>query len=405
MTVRTLLPLALTFAMSLVIGCVCVSDLDTMQRKYPMRQNFELATGLEKSVDALPRRCIVGKWEAKFNTWEGLWRSNGSHETCQHSYRRTYDIRDDGTCTIVTWKDGDLVSTVESPWRYSVKSRGVGTIVFSGLKLAARSVFWYGENKMVLSYVNNDSAIRWWTGSFINLYGSKWQYRINYRRDSNLNVEVTSSHISPESTHGDRRVNIEQAEIYRRIGDPRTPDADRPALQAPAKKNGSKKKKAYDILSLERSIEGAFAYRFELELADGEETTLKVLKSVKQDFRKAIRDDYAESFTGSSVASLFVEFPQFMLRDGRIVGKAVVMSMVVMSMKYDPLTRTGRMAVCLSGGQFEETRKWIRRNIEALARDKNSALTTGKLPPAAKFYLGREELKDGNMLEIESKTE
>ncbi|MBQ2629880.1 MAG: hypothetical protein IJG13_09410, partial [Kiritimatiellae bacterium] len=183
---------------------------------------------------------------------------------------------------------------------------------------------------MVLSYVNNDSAIRWWTGSFIDLYGSKWQYRINYRRDSNLNVEVTSSHISPESTHGDRRVNIEQAEIYRRIGDPRTPDADRPALQAPAKKNGSKKKKAYDILSLERSIEGAFAYRFELELADGEETTLKVLKSVKQDFRKAIRDDYAESFTGSSVASLFVEFPQFMLRDGRIVGKAVVMSMVVM---------------------------------------------------------------------------
>ncbi|MBQ2631521.1 MAG: hypothetical protein IJG13_17730, partial [Kiritimatiellae bacterium] len=72
---------------------------------------------------------------------------------------------------------------------------------------------------------------------------------------------------------------------------------------------------------------------------------------------------------------------------------------------YDPLTRTGRMAVCLSGGQFEETRKWIRRNIEALARDKNIALTTGKIPPAAKFYLGREELKDGNMLEIEFKTE
>lgn len=33
------------------------------------------------------------------------------------------------------------------------------------------------------------------------------------------------------------------------------------------------------------------------------------------------------------------------------------------------------------------------------------ALTTGEIPPAAKFYLGREELKDGNVLEIEFKTE
>ena len=133
----------------------------------------------------------------------------------------------------------------------------------------------------------------------------------------------------------------------------RPSDFDRSALQASAKKNSSTKKNAYDILSLERSIDGAFAYRFELELADGEETSLKVLKLVKQNFRKAIRDDYAESFSGSSVASLFVEFPQFMLRDGRIVGKAVVMSMVVMSMKYDPLTRTGRMAVCLSGAAIQ----------------------------------------------------
>jgi len=152
-------------------------------------------------------------------------------------------------------------------------------------------------------------------------------------------------------------------------------------------------------------MDDGFSYRFELQLADGAETSFKTIKSVKHDFRKAIRDDYAESFLGSSVASLFVEFPQFMFSDGKVVGRAVVMSMVVMSMKYDPLTRTGRMAVCLNGGQFEETRKWIRKNIETLARDKNIALTTGEIPPAAKFYLGREELKDGNVLEIEFKTE
>lgn len=164
-------------------------------------------------------------------------------------------------------------------------------------------------------------------------------------------------------------------------------------------------KKLYDILSIERTMDDGFAYRFELQIADGSETSLKAIKSVKHDFRKAIRDDYTESFFGSSVASVFVEFPQFMFSDGRIVGKAVVMSMVVLSVKYDPLTRTGCISVRLNDGHFEEARKWIRRNIEALVCDKNIALTTGEIPPAAKFYLGREELKDGNILEIEFKTE
>jgi hypothetical protein len=40
-----------------------------------------------------------------------------------------------------------------------------------------------------------------------------------------------------------------------------------------------------------------------------------------------------------------------------------------------------------------------------LARDKNVALTTGTIPPAARFYLGAERIKDGNVLEIEFETE
>jgi len=63
------------------------------------------------------------------------------------------------------------------------------------------------------------------------------------------------------------------------------------------------------------------------------------------------------------------------------------------------------MAVRFGVGQYKDAREWIRQNIETLARDKNIALTTGEIPPAAKFYLGREELKDGNILEIEFKTE
>ena len=47
----------------------------------------------------------------------------------------------------------------------------------------------------------------------------------------------------------------------------------------------------------------------------------------------------------------------------------------------------------------------MRRNIETLARDKNIALVTGEIPPNARFYSLGESLKDGNILEIEFKTE
>lgn len=84
---------------------------------------------------------------------------------------------------------------------------------------------------------------------------------------------------------------------------------------------------------------------------------------------------------------------------------AAVLTIRLVSLDYDPRTRRGKLAVRFNAGQAEESRKWIRRNIERLASDKNIALTTGQLPPAAKFYLGREEFKDGNILEIEFKTE
>ena len=91
--------------------------------------------------------------------------------------------------------------------------------------------------------------------------------------------------------------------------------------------------------------------------------------------------------------------------EGRVEGRAVVLSVSVVSLKYDPNTRKGILAAKVGANQYEDARNWIRKNIETLARDKNIALTTGEIPPAAKFYLGREELKDGNVLEIEFKTE
>ena len=74
-------------------------------------------------------------------------------------------------------------------------------------------------------------------------------------------------------------------------------------------------------------------------------------------------------------------------------------------LNYDPDMRKGCIAVEFAKGHYAEARLWARRNIETLVRDKNVALVTGDVPSTAKFYLGAERVRDGNVLEIEFETE
>ena len=159
----------------------------------------------------------------------------------------------------------------------------------------------------------------------------------------------------------------------------------------------------YRIVSYKREAGNAFACRFVLELK--EDGQIPTIDAIQRELREFIKKDYAESAPGIRKTSLYVEFPEYELKNGKIEGRAVVFTISVTSLTYDPNTRTGKLAVKVNANQYEEARKWIRKNIETLARDKNIALTTGEIPPAAKFYLGREELKDGNVLEIEFRTE
>jgi hypothetical protein len=161
----------------------------------------------------------------------------------------------------------------------------------------------------------------------------------------------------------------------------------------------------YKILLCERESGRDFAYRFVLQLTEDAQRSLQAFRAVQQEFRNALREDYAEAFSVAELQSLYVDFPEYRQNEGKIEGRAVVLTISVASLAYDPNTRTGKLAVKVNANQYEEARKWVRKNIETLARDKNIALVTGEIPPTAKFYLGREELKDGNILEIEFKTE
>ena len=164
-------------------------------------------------------------------------------------------------------------------------------------------------------------------------------------------------------------------------------------------------KSYYKILSCERESGNDFSYAFVLKLTDEAQSSLRAFRSVQNEFRNALKEDYMEAFSHSDPRSLYVDFPVYRQNEDRIEGRAVVLTIAVVALSYDPNTRKGILAVRVNANQYEEARKWVRKNIETLARDKNIALTTGEIPLAAKFYLGREELKDGNILEVEFRTE
>ena len=161
-------------------------------------------------------------------------------------------------------------------------------------------------------------------------------------------------------------------------------------------------KPPYRIIDLVREKGSDFAYAFSLEMVG--DTSIQTFFGVQNIFASEVRTAYLMEYPNVDPSALRVVV-QPRLSNGRIVGRAEVLTITPVSLTYDPNTRKGKLAVKVNANQYEEARKWIRKNIETLARDKNIALTTGESPPAAKFYLGREELKDGNILEIEFTTE
>ena len=160
-------------------------------------------------------------------------------------------------------------------------------------------------------------------------------------------------------------------------------------------------KPPYRIINLAREEGSDFAYTFSLELA--ENASIQTFFGVQNVFANEVLVAYMMEYPSANSTMLRVMVhPR--LENGRIVGRAEVLTIAPVSLSYDAGTRRGKLSVRFSPGQAEEARKWIRKNIETLARDKNIAITTGQLPPAATYYSLGEKI-DGNVLEIEFKTE
>ena len=113
-----------------------------------------------------------------------------------------------------------------------------------------------------------------------------------------------------------------------------------------------------------------------------------------------MRDDYVASSGTQDATSLRIEFPEYAIRDGKVAGRAVVMTVELLEFVYDPVSAHGRLAVKVNPQQYEATRQWVRNNIATLAKDKNSnmlSMFSGK----PRFTIGREVLREDNVLEVE----
>lgn len=159
----------------------------------------------------------------------------------------------------------------------------------------------------------------------------------------------------------------------------------------------------YEIVDFRKDGDCEYRYAFTLRLRGGDGVSLRESRELQKALRTMIRDDYVASFPDVAQSSV-VDFPEFSIRKGVVSGKAQVLALAVESLRYDPNTRTGMMRIRIGENQFEDARRYARKNIESLVRDKNVALDARDIPPAATFYICGETLK-GGVLEMAFKTE
>ena len=161
--------------------------------------------------------------------------------------------------------------------------------------------------------------------------------------------------------------------------------------------------KPYTIESFAREPGNRYAYRFELKLNDASSADLTLSRRIQADLRQSVRDDYVASAGTKDTSSLQIEFPEYAIREGKVVGRAVVMTVELLEFVYDPTTAQGRLAVKVNPQQYETTRQWVRNNIATLAKDKNANILS-TLSGKPRFTIGREILRDDNVLEVEFRT-
>ena len=197
--------------------------------------------------------------------------------------------------------------------------------------------------------------------------------------------------------------SVSQPEPVTPTANPSTPIQQQPVAQpAPAyPQSVSQPQPAYSLESLKWNERKDFECQFTIKMSG--ECSIEAFFEIQQKFEESLRNAYRRAHPSVKADSLVVDVRPS-LDNGRISGRAAVLTITPEALSYDAVTRRGRLSVRFSPGQAEWAREWARRNIENLVRDKNILLTTGERPPPG-HYTSLSEKWNGDILEIEFRTE
>ena len=383
---------AVVFVLLVVVfpGCVAgkrytYDDLRAKANATSLEPTFPAPKSKEITVEPLPREHLIGKWIASQETYIEEYMTNFKRIRIVHSdteTEKTYDFKPNGTYTGTLFNNGQPM-TFKGSWFYN---DGLLTMIVGEAKVHRKyRVDWLSKDKIAIRWRNDEIGAEFWKGIVqkrkefknqkewvsynVDKYGCEWKETHNFGDDGGRIIKTVAS-----------------PSYYTRVIEVSDPITGKPL---------------YDILRCERNSGNVFSYDFTLALLDDKKGSFNDLRTVKNEFREIIKNDYMASTPGVNTCSIHVDFPEFRLEDGKIEGKAIVISMSIVSLNYDDSTHKGWLSARFGAGQYEEAREYVRSSIETLVRDKNIALVTGQLPPKATYYLGKEEVKDGNLLEVE----
>lgn len=155
-------------------------------------------------------------------------------------------------------------------------------------------------------------------------------------------------------------------------------------------------------VDFQRIEESSGSYRLTLETTDG--MTADRREYIPEYFRGRVAESFAKA-NALDPRRIAVAILSEQMDDHVYRGEASAFGVDDIEMSYDSVTRLGRLAMKVRGGDFDGTRALIRSRIEAIVRDKNICLVAGVTPPPGRYYLLGETVKPGNALEIEFKSE
>ena len=139
----------------------------------------------------------------------------------------------------------------------------------------------------------------------------------------------------------------------------------------------------FQVVKLECDAGRDFSYRFELSKRGGGNLIISDWSSIRNAFMLSIRAQYVAAHKDVNPRTLVVDFPECAVTEGLVKGVADVLTITPQSVVYDAASRKGRITVKIGTNQFEDVRRWMRKNVEAIARDSNIAKAGDALPPNA----------------------